>query len=516
VKAERRLNVDTVDEKKYTITPPDFKEAIAEGKDFYIQFHILTHEVEAQVIKIVHRYLEKYDILYIKDTIITVMKELINNSIKANVKRLYFKLKSLDINKTEDYRLGMETFKEDAYQSGDDEIFQRLEESNLVVRISFKNTENHIHINVINNIPILDSEINKINSRIKKAYKYHDISDAFEDVLDESEGAGLGLIMAMMLFKNSGLLPDSFKIYKKGDLTIAALSIPKDMSKTETKQNITQEILKEIEEIPAFPENIKQIQRHCNNPEATIREIADSISRDPGLTTSILKLANSAGYITVKKVDSIDEAVKIIGLRGINTLLVATGVHKVIDTRYKKFESVWKDSYKRAYYAQKIAMQLKKAKISEFAYLAGLLADIGKIILLSINPEQLKRLKEIAGNKAIEDPTLLEEISLGVSHSTLGGLICKKWHFNDSLIQAIEFHHRPHVSPQEVMNLVYIVYLADVFVEIENRKCRFEIVDEDVLDFFDLTDKDDFATLHSILKDTYINQLNMIQNSEKS
>ncbi|HOW81783.1 MAG TPA: HDOD domain-containing protein [Spirochaetota bacterium] len=502
------------EEKKYTITPPDFKTAITEGKDFYIQFHLIDMDVEAQIIKIVHRYLEKFDILYIKDTIITVLKELINNSIKANIKRLYFKLKGLDINKTEDYRTGMETFKEDIYQSGDDEIFNKLEESNLVVRISFKNTENHIHINVINNIPILDSEIMKINSRIKKAYKYVDISDAFDDVLDESEGAGLGLIMAMMLFKNSGLPAESFRIYRKGDLTIATVSIPKDMSKGEVKHNITQEILKEIEAIPAFPENIKEIQRHCNNPEATIREIADSISRDPGLTTSILKLANSAGYITIKKVDSIDEAVKIIGIRGINTLLVATGVHKVIDSRYKKFESIWKDSYKRAYYSQRIASQVKKARIGEFAYLAGLLADIGKIVLLSINPEQLKKLKEIAGNKAIEDPTLLEEISLGISHSSLGGMICKKWHFNDSLIQAIEYHNRPHMSPPEVKNLVNTVYLADVFVEIENRKSRFDIVDEDVLEFFDLTDRNVFAELHSSLKETYINQLNLVHGEE--
>lgn len=506
--------MDKVQEKDYILNPPDFKSAILDEKDFYIQFHLMKPDIEAQIIKIIHRYLEKYDILYIKDTIINVIKELINNSIKANLKRLYFKLKDLDINKTDDYRKGMETFKTDTYQSGDEEMFTMLEKSNLVVRLSFKTTTEHIHINVINNIPILESEINKINSRIKKAYKYKDISEAFDDVLDESEGAGLGLIMAMMLFKNSGLPSDSFKIYKKGELTIAAISIPKDMSMTDTKANITGEILKEIEEIPAFPENIKEIQRHCNNPDATIREISNAISRDPGLTTSILKLANSAGYITIKKVESIDEAVKIIGIRGINTLLVATGVHKVIDSRYKKFESIWRDSYKRAYYAQKIAIQLKKTKISEFAYLAGLLADIGKIVLLSINPEQLKKLKEIAGNKAIEDPTLLEEISLGVSHSTLGGLICQKWQFNESLIQTIEFHHRPHMAPEQIIKLVYVVYLADIFVEIENRKSRYEIVDEDVLEYFNLMHKESFTMLHKILKETYATQLEAFHGEE--
>ena len=142
-----------------------------------------------------------------------------------------------------------------------------------------------------------DGELSKINARIKKAYKYRDISEAFDEVLDDSEGAGLGLIMAMMIFKNIGMPPEAFRIYRKDDLTIAAIAIPQTMDKVRTRVQIAEEILSEIEEIPAFPENIIRIQKLCANPDATIKEIAGAISLDPGLTTSILKLANSAGYI---------------------------------------------------------------------------------------------------------------------------------------------------------------------------------------------------------------------------
>lgn len=478
-------------------------EAIKSGRDFHIQFHVLTQEIESIIIKSIHRYLEKFDILYIKDTIISIIKELTNNSIKANIKRLYFKLNNLDINTTEDYRKGMETFKEDVYEEGNDDIFEKLEKSQLVVRISFKATNEHIHINVINNIPILDSELKKINARIKKAYKYKDITEAFEDVLDDSEGAGLGLIMAMMLYKNSGLAADTFKIYKKDDKTIATLSIPKDITAVDSKTKITDTIIKEIEDIPAFPENIVQIQKLCNDPESTIKSIAQNISMDPGLTTSIMKLANSAGYITVKKIDTIEEAVKVIGVKGINTLLLATGVHNALESKYKRFEILWKDSYKRAFYSQKIALQMKQGKVNEFAYLAGLLSDIGRIVLISMNPELLKNLQDITGRKGIDDPNLLEEITLGISHSYIGSLICKKWQFNESLIKTIEYHHSPHMAPDNLKTLINIVYLADVFVEIEKKKFKFDIVDEDVLEHFQLTKKEDFETLHNILKESY-------------
>ena len=97
----------------YTANPKNYLKAIKDKSDFYIQFHKFTPEVEALIIRILHRYLEQYDILYLKNPIIAVVKELLNNSVKSNLKRLFFKLNNLDINKSSDYRKGMERFKEE-------------------------------------------------------------------------------------------------------------------------------------------------------------------------------------------------------------------------------------------------------------------------------------------------------------------------------------------------------------------------------------------------------------------
>jgi HD-like signal output (HDOD) protein len=464
-------------------------------------------DVEGAIIKAIHRFLEHYDLNYISNQVINIIKELINNAIKANLKRIYFKLKDLDIEKTEDYRNGMETFKNEAYEGASEEYLEKLEKSNLVVRVSFKATAEYLYINVINNVPILRMELSKINARIKKAYKYRDISEAFDEVLDESEGAGLGLIMAMMIFKNMGMPPEAFRIYRKDEITIAAIAIPETMDKIRTRIQVAEEILNEIKDIPAFPENILRIQKICANPDATIKEIANAISLDPGLTTSILKLANSAGYITIKKTETIEDAVKIIGVKGINTLLLATGVYKVMDARYKRSESVWKDSYKRAAYAYKISIQLRKTRASDLTYLAALLSDIGFIVMLSLKSKLLKSLQEIAGFKGIGDTNLLEEISLGLSHSTLGSMIFKKWNFNEVLVNSVEYHHRPHMAPANLKQLIYIVYLADCMVEIDKKRFRYEFIDEDVIDYFNLSDRNTFDILHKILRESYESQL---------
>jgi HD-like signal output (HDOD) protein len=494
-----------VEEKKYPqfiINPPDYKNAIKAGREIYIQFYHVTPEVESLIVKSMHVYLEQYDILYIKDMLITVVKELVNNAVKANIKRVYFREKNLDINDIESYRQGMETFKDETY--GEQMInFDRLAAAKMVVRISFSSRNDNIIIHVINNAPILDEELKKIDARSKKAYKYTDISEAFDDVLDDSEGAGLGLIMALMLFKNAGLPAESFKVMRKEKLTVATLTIPRKLNKIELHSQIAGEIVSEIESLPSFPAHIKEIQRLCAIPESKIKDISDQIKRDPGLTTNILKIANSAGYMTINRVETIEEAVMKIGLKGINTLLVASGVQKIMESRYKKFETIWKNSYKSAFYAQRIAMQVKKANLIEFVYLAALLSAIGRLVMLSIKPEVTERIRQMVGIKGLGDTGLLEEISLGISHSTLGGYILKKWNFNEALIKTVEFHNRPHMAPEKFRDLIYIVYLANALIDIEFNKSRFEILDDNVLERFNLASKDEFNATHNVLKQAY-------------
>ncbi len=493
--------------KGFFIKPDNYLKAISAGDDFFIQFHKYSPETDAALIKIIHRYLEHYDLLFLKNTVISIIKELVNNAVKANLKRLYFNIQGINLNDTQSYREGMESFKESVFMDNVNETMKAIEGSKYVVRVNFSKKDDFIHITVINNNPILESEMNKIKARINKAYLYTDMSEAFGDVLDDSEGSGLGLIMALMLLKNSGLPKESFSISRTEKLTSITLSIPCRMSTPEIQNKLTEEILSEIEQIPAIPDNIREIRQLCRDPKSQLKDIAAAISRDPGLTASIIKLSNSAAYISSGKIESIDDAVKIIGLKGLNTLLIATGVMRVVETRYKKFEMIWAESYKRAFYSQIISRKKSStARIGDMAYISALLADIGKIVLLTINPDLSGKMVEISGFKGMTDSNLLEEITLGISHSSLGALICKKWNFNEALTVAVELHHSPHRSPENLRDLIYTVYLADAFIEIENNRYRFETVNDEVLEHFSLTDPVAFSDYHQTLKDAWLDR----------
>lgn len=489
--------------KYFLIKPDDYLEALRSKGDFFIQFKRFTEDVESQLIKMIHRFLENYDLIYYKDTVTAIIKELVNNAVKANLKRLYFESLELDINNTNDYRKGMNSFKDDVFQK-ENEIIKSIQMSKYMVRVKFGLIKDNLTISVINNSQILESELNKIKSRVTKAYRYKNIPEAFTDVLDDSEGAGLGLIISLMLIKNSGFPKNSFTVSRNNALTSINLSIPNKVLPQEAYLEITENILKEIEEIPALPDNINEIRALVRDPKSEISDIAKAISRDPGLTASIMKLANSAGYITSKRLETIDEAIKIIGIKGTNTLLIATGAQKALESKYEKYENLWIDSYKRAFYAQLITRKIHgSSKLADQAYISALLADIGKIIMMALQTDTIKKIKEINGLKNVLDIDLLEEISLGISHSQLGALVCKKWNFNESLTKTIELHHRPHRAEPEFQNLIFIVYLADVMVEIEHNNYKFEIADDEVLKFFKLNDKKKFEEYHTSLKNNY-------------
>lgn len=499
---DRRVVLSTPANKICTIEPLDYTGAISTGTDITLEFITFDKPVEASFIKIMRRFLSFNDTLYIRDVLITILKELITNAVKGNSKRLYFRENNLRITDPEDYKKGMVNFKNDVL-SPENPLFVRLNDTNFKVRVIFSKTNGKQTISVWNNIPIVPEELAKINSRISKAYEYNDITEAFTDLLDDSEGAGLGLIMAMMVFKNAGFPREDFHVISTPTDTSFAVSFQAPENRVEIHTKVTDEISRAIDALPSFPENIQKLQELCAKENASMQEVSDFIKRDPSLATSILKLANSAGYATIKRINSIDEAVKIIGFNGIKTVALASAVEKIIQTKFREFRSIWDESFKKAFYAYTTAVQLKYNNLADVAYLAALLSKLGKIILLSVDRYLVETLVKIAGVKHDANMDILEEMTIGISQTTIGALVSRKWNFDESLSYAIGFHRKPHLAAEQYKVLVYIVYLSHVFSEMETGQYRFEIIDDDVLSFFKISDEAEFNKLHQSLIKAY-------------
>lgn len=180
-------------------------------------------------------------------------------------------------------------------------------------------------LKVSNNVGILPEEDQRIQERISKARSYNDLSEVFENHGDESEGAGLGLAMSLLMLKNEGIEGDSYRIKSEEGITSAYIKIPFEFKKRNINLQKTGDIFAELDTLPTFPDNINQIMSLINKPDSSIQNITELVSRDVSLSTNILKLANSASFSQRARVEDLEDAIKVIGLSELNNILLSLG-----------------------------------------------------------------------------------------------------------------------------------------------------------------------------------------------
>jgi hypothetical protein len=193
--------------------------------------YTLPKKVEKYIERVVTLFLEHIKQQYLRDSIIYCVQELVVNAKKANTKRIYFIERGLDLFSRDDYDLGMETFRDDTLNNIS--YYLKLQqEHGLYVKLILQLKNNIIAIEVRNNSTMTAEELDRVRDRIRTARKYNDIDEAMIQLLDESEGAGLGLAILVLMLKKLGLTEESFDILKTDQETIARIIIPKDIKKT--------------------------------------------------------------------------------------------------------------------------------------------------------------------------------------------------------------------------------------------------------------------------------------------
>jgi len=464
------------------------KKAIQSGLPLTITTYTLPKELEIYIEQVIDAFLRQMNQLRLKDYIVYCVQELVVNAKKANTKRVYFTERGLDINNDRDYNDGMENFKNDtinniAY------YLQLQKEKGLFIKVILQVKRNTIHIEIRNNVKANKMEQLRIHDKMARSRQYHSLEDALSMVLDDSEGAGLGLVILILMLKKLGLDDDAFSIKTTGQYTIASISIPLDQTLIDNMSILSGKIVENINSLPQFPENVLLVQKLISDPDSDMPAIARQISMDPALTADLLKIVNSAQYMLSKKVDNISEAVKMIGIKGIKNLLYSYGTQKVLgdDTMDKK--KLWEHSYKTAFYSYNLVKNFKNdPSLLDDVYVGGMLHDMGKIIFSSVHPELLDKIKEFCTDKNLPASTF-EDLSAGMNHAELGALIAEKWNFPDKLVAAIRYHHDPDSAPEECKAIVETVYLANMFCEYENGNINFDQIDISPLESYNLKSK---------------------------
>jgi len=210
------------------------------------------------------------------------------------------------------------------------------------------------------------------------------------------------------------------------------------------------DILRREHQLPALPQVFLELQTAIAAPHTSATDLAAIISQDPSLTAFLLRMVNSAFYSLPVQIDTISRAVTVVGVNQLSTLAVGTSIMSLFEDVPAEVIDVvqfWKHSVCCGLIARRLCRMTRRGD-PERAFVAGLLHDIGQLVLLQAAPERAAAVLAHARSREVllyeEERTLL-----GFDHATLGGMLLRKWNFPFILVSAVLEHHHPRENQKE-------------------------------------------------------------------
>ena len=221
-------------------------------------------------------------------------------------------------------------------------------------------------------------------------------------------------------------------------------------------------LLKGLVELSSLPFIYVKINEAVNNPLSSIQDISEIISGDPGLTSRLLRLVNSAFYGFRSKIDTVSRALLMVGTQQIRDLAMATSVmslFKGIPGHLVSMESLWRHSVACGLAAKMLATELRCDTNRELFFTAGIIHDIGRLVIYKKVPETAQEM--IIRCKTNKVPLyVVEKEVLGFDHSDLGRMLAQTWNLPPSLEEVLAYHHFPWEAKQYPVE-ASVIHIAD-------------------------------------------------------
>lgn len=220
-------------------------------------------------------------------------------------------------------------------------------------------------------------------------------------------------------------------------------------------------------DMPTIPAVMFRIIQSLDDGTATARKMEDLILHDPSLSARILRVANSPLYAFRSEVKTISHAIALLGLNLVKGLVIGVSIFdsftRNMQNEAAHINNLWMHSYGVGLISQEIWKARSKQKASEFAFLCGLLHDVGKVVYFKKVPAHYSHVfaQEREGNDP--DMTASELEYYGISHAPLGATLAECWGFPSELCAVIRKHHS---APEPHSPIVATVSVADTITRL--------------------------------------------------
>jgi len=250
-----------------------------------------------------------------------------------------------------------------------------------------------------------------------------------------------------------------------------------------------------IGSLPSPPEVYNSLVEELQSDECSIKKVADLISHDVGITAKMLQIVNSAYFGSRAHVESPFHAVNMLGLDTVQSLVLTAGVFNQFeggDLPGLSVRSIHDNSVAVGSSARLIATAFGlNRRPTEEALMAGMLHDVGKLVMLTSFRKELKEAVLLAQNNGVPLWEAQKKI-IGVSDAEIGAHLLSMWGLPDTILEAVALHYKPTKSPHPIVNVlttVHIAYALNQENAVKKRNASPTALDMDYLQRLNLTNQ---------------------------
>ena len=468
-----------------------------------ITSYTLPRNTEVYIRGIMEIFLEECHQDHLKEYLNFCLSELLTNAKKANTKRVYFQEKGLDINDPKDYEKGMENFKMDTL-TNIDHYLELQKKAGLYIKLSLRILADKIYIEIRNNSKLTVFEKERIQQKLDSVKQYKEMDEAFTNVLDQSEGAGLGIIIIILMLQKVGLSKENYQVISEDDETITRIILPCNKTVFAGVEMLSYEFVNLEDSVPILKAHFDEANKIVNASEPIDRKaLNDVVQKDISLSL----LALRAVIDKDNKSLNLQKAIAMLSDYDLKYIYSDSNPRNRTIENQGFFERILQHSRKVAYYTYILYMNCAEKdsfpQDENYMYLLGLLNSLGAILLSGASKNQVDYITELSSQYPEYGDKILD-IFLNRNASTyLSMVAAKRYGFDRSIFYDLVGWNGIALVPDCDKNRIAILHIAEMVDFYSRGMVDFYQIDKYALKLFNIVDESQFNKLSQDLIEGY-------------
>ena len=468
-----------------------------------ITSYTLPRNTEVFIRNVMEMFLEECHQDHLKEYLNFCLSELLTNAKKANTKRVYFQEKGLDINDPEDYKKGMENFKMDTL-TNIDHYLELQRKAGLYIKLSLRILGDKIYIEIKNNAKLTVFEKERIQQKLDSVQQYKEMDEVFKNVLDQSEGAGLGIIIIILMLQKVGLSKDNYQVISDEDETITRMILPCNSTVFAGVEMLSYEFVNLEDNVPVLKNQFEEVNKLVNKEGPVDRNALYELLRK-NLSLALLPFK----HVLEKnpKCFNLREALSLLSDVDIRFTFDESNPRNRIIDQNPHFEQILTHSRKVAFYTYTLYKncpeQITFPQDEDYMYLLGLFNSLGAVLLAGASKNQVDYISELSKQYIEYGDNILDMFMHRNAATYLSMVAARRYGFDVPICYDLVGWNGLGLVPEQDKTRVAILHIAEMIEFYTRNMVDFYQIDKKALKLFNIQDEVQFKKLVKDLQEGY-------------